>query len=84
VKDGKLTSIMENTGIIKDLSTGTITNGNGDVLHDTDIVSMNFWMFHHKQLQLLQEEFDKRYEDNKNNLSAEFPLPSYCNTLIHV
>lgn len=82
VEDGCLVSVVENLGIARDPSTYSIKNNKGVRLEANDVVSLNFWMFHQQTLVWLQCEFQKRQNETKDNLNAEFFLPSYCNMLI--
>jgi len=83
-KDGYLVSVMERTQIEK---------MEGEIMYKTDdgelvtidgntTVSMNFWGFTPKCFEFVEQLFENFLEENKNNLKAEFYIPSIVNEIL--
>jgi len=82
--DGSLSSIVEHTNVFDDAGTIAAEDGNGDkvVLSESQLASMNFWLFTpsffpflHKELQ----DFAAQYGDEPK---AEFLLPDIVGRLL--
>ena len=57
-------------------------NGNFIPIHEDTIVSMNFWGFTPKCFEFGNSLFETFLEANKNNLKAEFYIPSVVNEIL--
>ena len=79
--DNFLTSITERTKIgregdtIKDLNSGV-------VLHEDDVVSMNFWGFSPMLFEEIEKQFIEFYHKNSENPKAEIYIPFVVDELI--
>ena len=80
-EDNLLTSITEHTKIgregnaIKDLNSGVI-------LHEDDVVSMNFWGFSPMLFEEIEKQFIEFYHKNSENPKAEIYIPFVVDELI--
>ena len=79
--DNFLTSITERTKIgregdvIKDMNSGVI-------LHENDVVSMNFWGFSPMLFEEIEKQFIEFYHKNSENPKAEIYIPFVVDELI--
>lgn len=82
--EGQLASIVENKNIYK--ADGAIVSenpdGGKDVLDESQIVSMNFWMMTPSIFQLLDTEMGKFAAAHSESSSAEFLLPDIVGELL--
>jgi NDP-sugar pyrophosphorylase family protein len=80
-QQGYLTAIEEVLKIRQ--NSGKIVHGDeGIVLSPNARVSMNFWGFHPKVFQYLEEGFKRFYMENRYNPSAEYYIPLIVDELI--
>ena len=79
VSDGKLTSIVETSNIIK---TDNGAEANGVELPLTTIVSMNFWCFPKKFIEELKKGFDEFRDNLKDPFKDEYLLPVIVGNLV--
>jgi dTDP-glucose pyrophosphorylase len=82
--DGFLTNVTEHTYIekINDLFIRKDDDGKFVPIDGDTIVSMNFWGFTPKCFEFGNQLFEEFLEANKNNLKAEFYIPSIVNEII--
>ena len=82
--DDYLTDVIERTHIEKVNNNLVRKDDNGDFvnIHGNTIVSMNFWGFTPKCFEFGGALFEKFLEENKNNLKAEFYIPSVVNEIL--
>ncbi len=81
---GWLESIVENTKIARTPEGifNTTSDGSKKLLPDDTLVSMNFWCFKPIFFKQLELQFKEFIRDNKDNITAEFYIPSAVDQLI--
>lgn len=84
VIDSYLLNITEKTHIEKKGDTYVYTDdsGNETIIDGNTTVSMNFWGFTPKCFEFGQQLFVRFLEDNKENIKAEFYLPTIVNDIL--
>ena len=81
--EGFLTTVVENTQIIKEGDTIISKTTEGDVeLNPEAPTSMNFWGFHPEIFSYAADLFDSFLKANHQNLKAEFFIPLIVNEMI--
>jgi hypothetical protein len=81
--DGFLTTVVENTEIVKEGNKIISKTSEGDVVLNPEApTSMNFWGFHPEIFSYSSGLFDSFLKDNHQNLKAEFFIPLIVNELI--
>ncbi|GAA3583699.1 nucleotidyltransferase family protein [Snuella lapsa] len=83
-ENGFLTDVTERTHIERIDGELKRKDDNGDFIpiDENTVVSMNFWGFTPKCFEFGTELFGKFLEDNKENLKAEFYIPSVVNEIL--
>ncbi len=61
---------------------GKITNPDGQEFAPSDVVSMNFWGFHHSVFQELEKQFHTFVLENEDQPKKEFYIPYFVDILI--
>ena len=79
-----LMDVVERTKIMKVEGEGIQYEENGKrfPLNPDDIVSMNYWGFHHSVFNYIESQFLEFVEENKDNPSSEFFIPLFVNKMI--
>ena len=82
--DGQLSSIVEHTNVLDNDGTITGEDGNGEivVLSESQLASMNFWLFTPSFFPFLQKELQKFAAQYGNDPKAEFLLPDIVGRLL--
>jgi dTDP-glucose pyrophosphorylase len=82
--DGKLSSIAEHTKVADDGGTISALDGDGKptTLSETQLASMNFWLFTPSFFPLLQREMREFAEQYRDDAKAEFLLPDIVGHLL--
>lgn len=82
--DGKLSSIIEHTKVRDDGGTITAIDGDGNAttLSETQLASMNFWLFTPSFFPLLHTEMREFAEQYRDDAKAEFLLPDIVGRLL--
>lgn len=84
-EEGHLIAVNERTKILRDEADGQIyfyENENKTLLNENALVSMNFWGFHPNVFELTEKMFREFITTHKDNLSAEFYIPSIATAAI--
>lgn len=77
-----LTAVTECTKIGRQADGSIRDEETGRVLHDEDLVSMNFWAFTPKIFEEIERQFAEFYPANKENPKSEFYIPKVVDRLI--
>lgn len=77
-----LTAVTERTKIARQADGTVKDEESGTVLHDEDLVSMNFWAFTPKIFEEIERQFVEFYPLNKDNLKSEFYIPKVVDQVI--
>jgi UTP-glucose-1-phosphate uridylyltransferase len=82
--NGQLSSIVEHTKVFDNDGTITAEDGNGEkvVLSETQLASMNFWLFTPSFFSFLHKELQEFALQNGNDPKAEFLLPDIVGRLL--
>ncbi len=82
--DGKLSSIAEHTKVAEEGGTISALDGDGQAttLSETQLASMNFWLFTPSFFPMLQREMREFAEQYRNDEKAEFLLPDIVGRLL--
>lgn len=79
VLDGKLTGIRETKNIVKN---GSTIVADGEVLDAENLVSMNFWCYPKKFLDILHDGFPEFLKNMKDPMKDEYLLPTIADSMI--
>ncbi|MGI9261917.1 MAG: nucleotidyltransferase family protein [Woeseiaceae bacterium] len=82
---GQLDSIVEHLriSVSGDDIISADEHGNASMLHESDIASMNFWMFAPSVFPRLQASFESFARRSGQDPCAEFQLPTFISDLLH-
>ena len=83
-KNGQLSSIVEHTNVLDDGGTISATDGDGETttLSESQLASMNFWLFTPSFFPFLHTEMREFAEENRADPKAEFLLPDIVGRLL--
>lgn len=83
-EDGKLSTIVEHTKVAADGGAVSALDGDGQptTLSDSQLASMNFWLFTPSFFPLLQREMQEFAEQHRDDPKAEFLLPDIVGKLL--